>query len=526
MSKFRKIRDWLEGFSELRNLLLILFMAAMFVLFRADRAMPEEEWVRVINTTRLYFNLPEDDPAFPVTARTVNAGEEVRILGISKRTKDCGNAFWVETRDGLRGFIGQTAVDDSVYVFDAAKGSAIPAGTYAKAVSVEYGNYDNGEYTVVDQAGTRETVSGDKLVTLTGLKYRKYILLDPTAYMTKDEFEEKYMGKTLAEADKVSLPFKFIYTVSDRGTYSIRTNVYVMDKESRTVARADLRFENGVVTGYSLDGKSLRDANMAVLTVLPAAGAIISSRPLQWLIAKPMYETEYFKPERTFSGILGLLLAAVVGIMFVIWVANVGVVPLMVALALVRIPQIFYPLTNRLLFIFLMLVSLAGIYVWGVLMLFNNYFWWFVLPLSLIVFIVWLRKIDERISERCPKCRRLNTIALEESQVVRQRYEWQEEREVNRILFRSTRKWKTWTRVTYYGGPTYDKDIKHHTETTTTAEYNMYKVKYRVDTHENIYRCRRPSCRYEYRRYPETYHRVDKKFTGTTVDTSTRYDVD
>lgn len=525
MSKFHQIRDWLEGFSDIRNLLLILFMAAMFVLFRVDRAMPEEEWVKVIKTTEMSFELPEDDPNYPVTVQTLRPGEEVRILGICNNTDDLGNAFWVETRSGLRGFIGQTAVDDSVYVFDVANDSAIPAGSYCKVVSVKYNSYGNGEYTVVDAAGTQEKIREDWLVTLTGMKYRKHVLLDPTAYMTKKEFEEKYMGKTLAEADKVSLPFRFIYTVSDRGAYSIRTNVYVMDKEARNVARADLHFENGVVTGYSLDGKSLRDANKVVLTVLPMAGAIVSSRPLQWLIAKPMYETEYFKPEKNFTGILALLLAAIVGICFVVWVANVGVVPLMVALALVRIPFVFYPLKNRMLFIFLMLVSLAGIYVWGILMLFNNYFWWFVLPLSIIVFIIWLRKIDERISERCPKCRRLNTIALEDSNVIRQRYEWREEQEVNRILSKSTRKWKTWTRVYYSDGSSYDKDIKRHTETTTTAEYNVYNVKYRVDTYEDIYRCKRPTCRYEYRRYPETYTKVDQEFMGTTIDTSTSHDV-
>lgn len=524
MSRFTRFRNWLESFSELRNMLLILFMAGMFAVFNIDRDMPEEEWYSIIRTTELSYTLPDDDPDFPVTGTVLRAGDEVRILGISRRTENCGNAFWVETRSGLRGFIGQTAVDDSVLVFAKTGNPDLPEGTKARVLSVEYGNYDYAEYNVRTEAGIEATVKEDKLVTLTGLKYRKYIMKIPTAYMTKEVFERKYLGKTLEEADQVSVPFRFIYANSGEAPFHIATDVYVFDRETRNIAKANLRFEGGIVAGYNLDGKTLRKSNRKILSALPLSGAIVSPAPLQWLIAKSLYETGTFKDTKSYSGFAGIILALVFGVLFVVWMANVGVVPLMVALALVRIPAVFYPLSNRWLFMLLSLISIIGIYVWGVLMLFNNYFWWFVLPLSVAVFIIWLRRIDERISVRCPGCRRLNTISKVSSTLAGYRYELREEREVNRILSRRTRKWKTWTKVVVPGSWDHVKDIRHHTETTTTTEYNLYKVKYKVNIYENTFRCRRSSCKYEYVTNSESYTVAGKQFAGREVSTSTTHE--
>ncbi len=525
MSKFTRLRNWLEDFSELRNLLLILFMAGMFTVFNIDRDMPQEEWYRIIRTSELTFTLPEGDSDFNVKRTMLRQGEEVRILGILDRTESCGNGFWVETRSGLRGFIGQAAVDDSVYIFGKTGNPEIPEGATARILSVKYGNYDYAKYNVQLESGVEATVSEDKLVTLTGKKYARYKMKSPTAYMTRETFEKKYLGKTLHEADQVSVPFRFIYVNGGAGPYYIATDVYVFDKETGNIAKANLCFEDGRVTGYSLDGKALRDANRTILSALPLSGAIVSAAPLQWLISKSLYETAVFKDTKRYSGFLGLLLALVFGLVFVVWLANVGVVPLMVALALVRVPAVFYPLPNRWLFVLLAFIGIAGIYIWGVLMLFNNYFWWFVVLLSVAVFIIWLRRIDRRISVRCPGCRHLNTISKVSSNLAGYRYELRDEREVNRILSRRTREWKTWTKVAVPGSWDHVKDIRHHTETTTTKEYNLYKVKYRVNIYDNIFRCRRRSCNYEYATKSESYEVVDKQFTGRQTSTTTTHEI-
>lgn len=294
-------------------------------------------------STDMYFRWDEDH----VTKVSLKAGDSLSVLAHASGTSPDGKLYWVETRDGRRGLVSQ---DDA----------------------------DNG-------------ITADKMPAYN----RKHKL--GTIKMSEKHFEEMCTTKTPAELDELWDHAEFV-SHTDSGL-TMRYQVAVMKKEDGKIYRPVVTFRNDSLTSISW-GTPLASINGWLLRILPGSSIIVDG----WhhAIDGFYYSIQFLDPYPWYIYILGYALLILIWLIWLFF-TFLAIPFLVLVLIAMRVPFSF--MSNRVLKWFSLGVLFLCAYIWLVLMLVSDHWWFIMIPcLVVIVWLFYLYLVDIYLDRRCPYC--------------------------------------------------------------------------------------------------------------------------
>ena len=211
----------------------------------------------------IYNSIPRNKPAnmgvaaiqktqlsdFKDDFATIDKGDSLTILGVDFSDF----RFLVATKDGQRGWIPQEAVDNKGIIYNVElitenEKTAVKNGdtvTFLEQTGDQYNRMM--EFKTVD--GEQGEVRVHNLTTLTGNNLLKYEYNGGDYYLSKKKFEEKYIGKTFEENEKLYRP-AILVKKTPKGL-SAQYDLRVFDKNDGKFYSPTITYENGVATSYT-----------------------------------------------------------------------------------------------------------------------------------------------------------------------------------------------------------------------------------------------------------------------------------
>ena len=501
-----------------------IFLLVNFMVMR-DSNKKMNRGIRYAITEKTTVAVPISVPDRDTVVITIPAGDTVSVLGyeLSGSLYD-NNYLYVETSDGTRGYMNMAVMGWNL-MMSRQRGKikdAPPIGDTLRILTT----LSNGRYRVLD---LRNDSTYDVHAT-----YTQPLLPDSIkdmeedggyVYMSKAKLERRFIGRTLAEADSLTLPMRFV--AHKGGQIIARSRIRIFDPDDGNVY--SVRFicsPDGVIQSYDTFAKRTR--NRLILKYLPWADKIVDQGWLAKLIEEPIYET--FPAGRNMSWVvwgLLVLLAAIYGFFGLLWQAFIGYIPMFLAAFLIHYRYVYYPLSDTVLTVLLSIIGILGAYAWGVMILIWGSYWWFVFPAAFFAFpFAWAittMVLNTHPHTRCIGCRRLNTMSFETRTLHQEYDEWRTESKRGQLLSSVTDRWQTWTQNTVTRGgsvvSSYKTNVQNHSQTTDTYRMHDYEVLYHVKIWDDIYRC--SECGQDEHDYPRDEKELDRRYVGSHTESVT-----
>lgn len=505
-------------------LLGILLIVIVIITIYPNRKVANVKMAALKNTALTYN---ED------VLEKINKGDSVIILGQDIKNGTMGMMFWVETKSGQRGFVPQEAFDESGVVYKVKEVQKNDELNIQKGDTVTImGRTDEiafVDFNIKTKDGKTGTVGHDGIISVTGKKLAKYNLNDRRAfYMTKQKFERLYMGRTFDEVENL---YCNAFIIMNKGknkeaVYPLR----VFNKSDGKFYKPTLVFEDSIAKSYSMETvhyhkKSWFPKNYLFLKYLPLSGTILDIDLFANMINGLMFESEIVDDftDTPIRKTLGIIMAIFVGLGALLWIfsTNLAIPLLLFGLLKFRYPLLF--VSNKAFPITFLVVSIITTYIWIVLGLSYQFFWWFFIPVVLYLFFFSYRQINDFFDEfpynRCPDCKHLYTINYNAKNLIKKYEEWRPKTERGKLLDSHTERWQTGDKVTTYDQysdgsrrnyQTKIENIQNHSRTINVYQYNEYNVLYKVYEYEHVYKCTK--CGYEQYSHSEELEELDRKF--------------
>lgn len=399
--------------------------------------------------TDMFFRWDKDS----VTKITLKAGDSISVLAHASSTSVDGKLYWAQTRDGQRGLVSQEAVDSGITA------NKMP-------------DYN-----------------------------RKHNL--GTIKMSQKHFEEMCTTKTPAELDELWNHAEFVCH-TDSGL-TARYQVAVMKKDNGKIYRPVVTFRNDSLTNISWE-QPLVSINGWLLRILPGSSIIVDRwhhaidsfyYPIQFLDQYPWYI--YFPGW-----------AALIAIWLIWLLLTFLAIPFLVLILIVtRIPFSF--MSNRVLKWFSYGVLYVCAYIWMVLLLVSDHWWFIVIPCLGVVVWIFQLYIEGYIDSRCPHCGEINDYHVKDDVIT----------DVTTSKHRSSKFVQTLERT-----------ITTHTrgkkiESRDIEDKNLYQDfidTYRVYHHKETIKCNR--CGGEWEHYYKSSDLIDREDAGMHTENSKEYNVE
>ena len=399
--------------------------------------------------TDMFFRWDKDS----VTKITLKAGDSISVLAHASSTSVDGKLYWAQTRDGQRGLVSQEDADDGMTA------NKMP-------------DYN-----------------------------RKHNL--GTIKMSQKHFEEMCTTKTPAELDELWNHAEFMCH-TDSGL-TARYQVAVMKKDNGKIYRPVVTFRNDSLTNISWE-QPLVSINGWLLRILPGSSIIVDGwhhaidsfyYPIQFLDQYPWYIY--------FPGWAALI------VIWLIWLLLTFLaIPFLVLILIVtRIPFSF--MSNRVLKWFSYGVLYVCAYIWMVLLLVSDHWWFIVIPCLGVVVWIFQLYIEGYIDSRCPHCGEINDYHVKDDVIT----------DVTTSKHRSSKFVQTLERT-----------ITTHTrgkkiESRDIEDKNLYQDfidTYRVYHHKETIKCNR--CGGEWEHYYKSSDLIDREDAGMHTENSKEYNVE
>lgn len=440
----------------------------------------------------------------------LHAGDSVRIVGMYTDM-----TFLVDTKDGQRGIVSQTAICDTLlYIGDGEKGLK-----HGDTVYCQKAKTSKDAHLIVSKAGGKQVkIFENKVISILGNRIRNYTLENVKSfYLTMADFEKSYMGKPYSEVGK---PYGRVYKIEKRkdGSTAVLLCLSIFNSKDGHFYNPVIIYKNGIATSYTVE-KTLQRNNSWLLKILPFTNAIIGNKFLSSLMSDDFYkETDERIEQNIFLTIIGLIGLIVFFILYLGWLCFAGMIPSFLFMTLIKIRYPLVWMSNTIASVTSIALCLIGTYIWLILGL-THYYWWILIPLTIVA----LRIIQPQLLDfftyqppsRCPNCKRLEKMEPVKEEVIG---EWDERhKESERHLYDSKKaQWKTWTQVTTTGpyGQTssHRENEKTHTKTTNKYHVDTFDVLYHVKEIVATWRCR--ACGHEVYLSRKDYTTLDKRKTG------------
>ena len=399
--------------------------------------------------TDMFFRWDKDS----VTKITLKAGDSISVLAHASSTSVDGKLYWAQTSDGQRGLVSQEAVD---------------SGMTANKMP----DYN-----------------------------RKHNL--GTIKMSQKHFEEMCTTKTPAELDELWNHAEFVCH-TDSGL-TARYQVAVMKKDNGKIYRPVVTFRNNSLANISWE-QPIVSINGWLLRILPGSSIIVDGwhhaidsfyYPIQFLDQYPWYI--YFPGW-----------AALIAIWLIWLLLTFLAIPFLVLILIVtRIPFSF--MSNRVLKWFSYGVLYVCAYIWMVLLLVSDHWWFIVIPCLGVVVWIFQLYIEGYIESRCPHCGEINDYHVKDDVIT----------DVTTSKHRSSKFVQTLERT-----------ITTHTrgkkiESRDIEDKNLYQDfidTYRVYHHKETIKCNR--CGGEWEHYYKSSDLIDREDAGMHTENSKEYNVE
>lgn len=316
--------------------------------------------------------------------------------------------------------------------------------------------------------------------------------------MSKEKFERQYIGQTMAENDARYRPALYVKK-TQTGWQAFYQQLEVIDFDSTFNKMKPLvdYNEQGIATGYTLTNPHNVDIfHRYIYKYVPFVGKLMDFGPLASLIEGSIYQSwvdgiDHYGEGSDSYGVwrwtvgIGYILCAL------IWIFLLGTLPLLLLESALYCRYIFYPLSDNMLKILIVVVAIVSAYVWFVMASV-----WGCIGLTLPIILVACNSAHYRAERllntapprRCPKCRRMDLYVFTHREFIKEYDEWREESEAQSS---STKRWNSWTEIVTKwsdGRTTTDRrDLRSHK--TTTTHYTDYKVLYHVKEYNEFYEC-------------------------------------
>lgn len=444
----------------------------------------------------------------------VRKGEKVKVLSATEPEKAHTSRFWIEKEDGSRGFISQESLEIDGVMIKNLDEMGLESGD---SIQIRRMKRIHGFAGLADIYCKRldkviENVKAEYFVTNTVWSMKDHLVRQYDAYtlMGMKKFTELYLNTPLKDLDQVGKPAKSIIMVND--TLNAAMPLSVFDPETGYFFAPTLYYNNaGECIGYHKSLDHFTHHNKWLLKLLPGAEWVYNQSWLTWAMSEPMFESSWLKKynliesDSTISKILvAIPVIIILGLLFLIWLGSLGLVIPLILIGLVHFRHVYYPLSNTVLFFFILLLSLAWAYIVSILM-FSYTYWYLYLPLAVFLLHYIISNIlIPLLDDRCRKCKRIGTIDIIATELMKEwDTDWIEESELRMKVKTSVEKFKTWdeevrTTIVKQGNieisrrsDTTKKNVQEHRIEHGYNIYDQYMVKYHVQLFRQTHQCRK-----------------------------------
>lgn len=440
-------------------------------------------------STDMFFRWDEDH----VTKVSLKAGDSLSVLAHASSTSNDGKLYWAETRDGQRGLVSQDDADNGMAVIN--KQADAMVGDTVKIVRMETPS----QAVVKAKDGKEYTFKYTSYNYLTANKIpafnRKHNL--GTIKMSQKHFNEICSTKTPAELDKLWDHAEFV-NHTDSGL-TMRYQVAVMKKEDGKIYRPVVTFRNDSLTSISW-GKPLASINGWLLRILPGSSIIVDG----WhhAIDGFYYSIQFLDPYPWYIYILGYALLILIWLIWLLF-TFLAIPFLLLVLIAMRIPFSF--MSNRVLRWFSLGVLAVCAYIWLVLMLVSDHWWFVMIPcLGVIVWLFYLY-LDIYLDRRCPYCGAMSDYEEINDEITSIGLSKSKSSKFLQTLSRKTTTYKIGNKTTH-------RDIDDENL------YQDYLDTYKVYDHTATIKCNH--CGGEWKRYYKTSDLINREEDGMHIGSS------
>lgn len=452
---------------------------------------------------------------------TLAAGDSVRFIGYNKAFYQ--GEYLVETTSGVRGWTMPWMLDiEMIAEWKDLEGDTLILDYPKKIIYNNYGPYWDHQKSPV----TGQLLDGTKLEDIRSATlypaikdFRKYEINWQHAFskiMSKKKFEKLAKDMKFEKSEKKIGP---MYAVArlDNGDIEVRYRTYVFDPEDGKCYNPIVTFgadSVAIATGM----REASDRGDWVLKRLPLVSAIYDF-PLTSAFARtPVYDMAYDSKMSTPSKIIFWICWGFSAIGALLWIFAVGSIPLIIVYELMWCPKVFYYLSDRMLKVLMALVAIVFTYYWVIVLMGWGAYWWIIPLVGFATYVIYFgcsAPLDNTIPHsRCQECRSMDTMNLVEKEFLGSENAI-ESRTRSHELGSTTKRWKTWTRVSSDGGQSWhDENVKHHFEKDTRWRDDHYREKVRYDKFMLHYKC--SVCGYHEQKRDQERHILDRKYTGSS----------
>ena len=492
-----------------------------------DRMMMKRSYPDEPVTLTLEKNMPLLDVTYHAEQiGQVRKGETVQYLGVMEGGGDRPCGLLVQKTTGERGLISSLEMGYPLFVKNKKDSTHIRIEKYGKS--------SNGATChIINGAGVRSEVRMKDIRPVLPENMRHQILNDDGAYfMTKQKFENLYIGSTFAENEARYRPSMHVARTKN-GWTAFYLNLTVLDLDNGHLNKPIIEYNaQGVATGYSYAKGYNSGNNKWVIRWMPMLGRIVDNDLFARLIEGSLYENwidevnEGYGPTQyaSLSDVPWHSWAIVILyiILIIVWIFLMCTLPSLIADASLYCRWIYYHLPDGIVALLFAAVGLVSLYIWTALMAAWGCLWLFlpIIPITGLCGIFFSQRyLATSPSSRCPECRRMEVNEFVKREFNREYNEWRHE---SKKVDSHTSRWQTWTEVTtkYSNGSTtkHKENVQNHSRTETL--YADYNVLYHVKEYYNYYECQ--GCGYIEKIRDEELQELQRMHSGhhTTVSTT------
>ncbi len=418
---------------------------------------------------------------------TLAKGDSVRILGIDRSS--FGQKWLVETHKGDIGWVD--ASDLPVIRQIVTDGN--DKGDTVSVTAIWLGAYIH-KYAYTNSKGEEKERSTDDFIpVLDGWDKYAYNRDGRAGICSAGKFEKNTLDKSLDEVNKV-FGTPVLLRITPEGMEA-QYSWKIYEPSTGQMMRPNVTFgPDSVATAVSFGDPTNRAASW--LRHMPLASTIINWPVTSLMVRGSRYDAfGEAMPSGVMKAVM-ICLVVVVLICYFFWMFFTASMPVLLMGRLVKYPAVFYPLSDQLLRMLMLAVTLVSVYLWSVMMMAWGMFpFWSLLILicGWYSFTLAASPLCEYPHIRCPKCRRLYTIKFDHEDFEYSEIKRGEDIRQGKLLGKRTATWEAWTQVTTYyknrSSTNHREDVHTRAQDYRTYEYIHYDVTYRLDHYRRYYKC-------------------------------------
>ena len=509
--------DFRKVIGKIPLLLIILILILLFNFFNEKYQFKENRPEIIINKTlSLKTGMQSDEQKV-----LLHEGDTVSLLGyVNTSSLELGQLF-VETKDGLRGYVFGYELGYPV-VREKERDTVVILKSTTERIS---------QYALIRCADGQEIeFSKSKLNVIYPDEFIPFELgSERDCYLSENKFKNLYVGKALQECDSLIMPSLFVNKKKD-GTYeSYFDNLNVFNLEDGLFHMPILYADADMIV-QDYEFVKTYGNNSFFLKRLPYVEKLIDCDFFARIIASPFYAIHYpfglfefgTEPEG-WHKVLGWIIVIFYMLFGILWaLCTEAILILFMRLAL-QWRWSFYICNNEMVKILFALAAIASTYVWFVLILTYGLTWivaWIVIPVSYFLYRYATKQLKDTIPhERCPECKRIGEIILTKTNLVDEYDKWETECEKGDLLSsKKIRVGSHHTEITYSDGHVEKHDNYEDYKIENEYKIKIYEVCYHIKIYEDIYTC---ICGYSESSERSERRMISKKYIGESTTTET-----